>query len=55
MIIQDKVKDFIIQNKSDGVCFFSELNRFWYTNFHSSLGFLFVNKLGKSILLVDGR
>ena len=55
MLNLNKVLNFIITNNSDGICFFSEFNRFWCTNFNSSLGFLFINKLGKSILLVDSR
>jgi Xaa-Pro aminopeptidase len=41
-------------NKLDAMLFFSPENRFWLTNFQSSLGFLFVIEQ-KKYLLVDSR
>ena len=55
MRITDIVIDFINNNQCDGICFVSPINRYWYTSFSSSFGFLFVNKLGKSIFITDSR
>jgi len=41
-------------NNLDAMLFFSPENRFWLTDFQSSLGFLFVIKSEK-YLFVDGR
>ena len=41
-------------NNLDAMLFFSPENRFWLTDFYSSLGFLFI--IGqKEYLFVDGR
>lgn len=55
MRITDIVIDFINNNQCDGICFVSPINRYWYTSFSLSFGFLFVNKLGKSIFITDSR
>ncbi|CAG8779067.1 6373_t:CDS:1, partial [Ambispora leptoticha] len=44
----------IENNQLDAMLFFSPENRFWLTDFQSSLGFLFITKSEKH-LLVDGR
>ncbi len=43
------------QAKFDGMLLSSDDNRFWYTNFASSYGFLIINKKLQAILLLDGR
>lgn len=48
------VEEITTNNNLDAMLFFSPENRFWLTDFHSSLGFLFVIKLEK-YLFVDGR
>jgi Xaa-Pro aminopeptidase len=48
------VEEIMKNNNLDAMFFFSPENRFWLTDFQSSLGFLFV--IGKAkYLLVDGR
>ena len=49
-----KVEEITTKNNLDAVLFFSPENRFWLTDFPSSLGFLFVINQEKH-LFVDGR
>lgn len=44
----------IESNNLDAMLFFSPENRFWLTDFHSSLGYLFITRAEK-YLFVDGR
>jgi len=48
------VKEITKNNNLDAMLFFSPENRFWLTDFYSSLGFVFVIKQEKH-LFVDGR
>jgi methionine aminopeptidase type I len=48
------IEEITKNNNLDAVLFFSPENRFWLTDFHSSLGYLFVVRQ-KSYLFVDGR
>ncbi|MCV3743354.1 aminopeptidase P family protein [Ureaplasma sp. ES3154-GEN] len=41
--------------QADGMMLFSTYNRFWFLEFASSDGFVFINKEGRAIYLVDGR
>lgn len=40
---------------ADGMILFSNYNRYWFLEFASSDGFVFINKDGKAIYLVDAR
>lgn len=54
----DKLKvvvDLISKNNLDGILLTSEINRYWFLDFKSSWGYLFINNSGKSIFLVDSR
>ena len=51
----DIVNKTIVDNQLDGIMLSSDDNRFWFMNFESSAGFLFINKKNKTIFLVDGR
>lgn len=51
----DIVNKTIVDNQLDGIILASDDNRFWFMNFVSSAGFLFINKQNKTIFLVDGR
>ena len=48
------VKEITKNHNLDAMLFFSSENRFWLTDFHSSLGFVFIIKQEKH-LFVDGR
>jgi Xaa-Pro aminopeptidase len=48
------VEEITKNDNLDAMLFFSQENRFWLTDFHSSLGFLFVINQEKH-LFVDGR
>ena len=48
------VKEITKNHNLDAMLFFSSENRFWLTDFHSSLGFVFIIKQEK-YLFVDGR
>jgi Xaa-Pro aminopeptidase len=48
------VEEMTKNDNLDAMLFFSPENRFWLTDFHSSLGFLFVINQEKH-LFVDGR
>jgi len=48
------IEEITKNNNLDAVLFFSPENRFWLTDFHSSLGYLFVIEQ-KKYLFVDGR
>lgn len=52
---KDLLVDFLKNSNVDGCVFMSDVNRYWYTGFMSSAGYIFVNKNGRSILLIDGR
>ncbi len=51
----DLILNLISNKKIDGVLLFSDINRYWFLNFKFSFGYLFINKIGKSILLTDSR
>ena len=54
----DKLKvvvDLISKNNLDGILLTSEINRYWFLDFKSSWGYLFINNSGKSIFLIDSR
>ncbi|MGL5268535.1 MAG: M24 family metallopeptidase [Spiroplasma sp.] len=48
------IEDIIKQQNLDGILLYSSENRFWYSNFISSLGYLLITKKTAK-LLVDGR
>jgi len=48
------IEEITKNNNLDAVLFFSPENRFWLTDFRSSLGYLFVIEQ-KKYLFVDGR
>lgn len=48
------VEEITKNNNLDAMLFFSPENRFWLTDFQSSLGFLFIIRKEK-YLFVDGR
>lgn len=48
------IQEIIKQERLDAVLFYSFENRFWYSNFISSLGYLLISKKTAN-LLVDGR
>jgi len=48
------VEEITKNNNLDAMLFFSPENRFWLTDFYSSLGFVFIIKQEKH-LFVDGR
>lgn len=50
----NKIKEILIKNKLDAILLYSFENRFWYSNFISSLGYLIVTK-NFAKLFVDGR
>jgi len=49
-----KIKEILKNNNLEAIFFFSPENRFWLTDFQSSLGFLFIINSEK-YLFVDGR
>lgn len=49
------LENFFKKNNVDGILLLSDDNRYWFTNFLSSAGYLFINKKLESILLIDGR
>ena len=51
----DVIVDLISKNNLDGILLTSEINRYWFLDFKSSWGYLFINNSGKSIFLVDSR
>lgn len=40
---------------ADGIIITSQFNRLWLTNLDSSAGFIFINKAGKGVLIIDSR
>lgn len=50
----DVVKQILKSNKADTLLLTSDQNRFWFTNFSATFGYLFINKT-KSILITDNR
>lgn len=50
--ILDKTFD---DNNLDVIVSSSEFTRFWYTNIQSSAGYLFIEKISKSTLVIDSR
>ena len=50
-----KVVQLINELELDGVILMSDMNRYWFTEFASSAGYVFVNKEGKTALLIDAR
>lgn len=51
---KDMVQKIIAENNLDAMLFYSTENRFWYSDFISTLGYLLVTK-NQAQLLVDGR
>ena len=52
---KDSIVSYLVESKVDGCVLMSDVNRFWYTGFMSSAGYIIINKDGHSILLIDGR
>ncbi|ATG97471.1 M24 family metallopeptidase [Mesoplasma lactucae] len=48
------INNLLKENNLDAMMLYSEQNRYWYSQFHSSLGYIFITK-NKSYLLLDGR
>lgn len=48
------IEQLLIKNKIDAMLFYSSENRFWYSDFISTLGYLLINKNDANLLL-DGR
>lgn len=53
--MRDTVKKILAATKFDGLLLLSGVNRFWFTNFDSSMGYLLINKDASGIFLLDGR
>jgi len=51
---KNEIQQIMEKNQLDAVLLYSDQNRYWYSNFRSSLGFLVITK-SKSYLLLDGR
>jgi len=51
---KDIIVNILKENKVDALLIYSSENRYWFTNFHSSEGYLLITK-AKAILFVDGR
>ncbi len=51
----DNVLALIKKNEANGMMFWSPYNRFWFTGFESSAGYVFVNNKGRAIYVVDNR
>ena len=52
---KDSIVNYLVESKVDGCVLMADVNRFWYTGFMSSAGYIIINKNGHSILLIDGR
>ncbi|GAA5414775.1 aminopeptidase P family protein [Ureaplasma ceti] len=52
---RELLAEFLTKSGVDGCAFLSDVNRYWYTGFMSTAGYIFVNKNGRSIMLIDGR
>ncbi|WP_026389529.1 M24 family metallopeptidase [[Acholeplasma] multilocale] len=50
----EKVLNLLEENNTDAVILYSPENRYWYSRFHSSMGYLIITKKG-SYLFLDGR
>ncbi|WP_031543140.1 M24 family metallopeptidase [Mesoplasma photuris] len=51
---KDKILQLLEQNNTDAMLLFSPQNRYWYSRFHSSMGYLIITKKA-SYLFLDGR
>ncbi len=51
---KDIIDQDLIKYNADAVIISNDFNRYWYTNFHSSAGYIIVTK-NKSYLLIDNR
>ncbi|MGL4952151.1 MAG: M24 family metallopeptidase [Mycoplasma sp.] len=45
----------IESSNANGMLLISEVNRYWFTNIKTSLGFVLINKIGKKIFITDTR
>lgn len=53
--IKATVVNFLNKVGFDGCVLKSDENRFWYSQFMSSAGYILINKDGQSVFLIDGR
>lgn len=54
-MVNKTVQEILKSTCFDGMLLISQVNRFWYSKFSSSFGFLVINNQGESKLLLDGR